>query len=109
MWGWFASLMEVRNEWSRYFEPDPLIRTYLGDFQVELLFSDGGEGRFDGKRLLSNSGPLLEPLRKESYFQRLFVEAGALCWPNGLELAPAYLYRECVETVGDELQIVSDR
>lgn len=68
---------------------------YLGDFQVALDFSNGREGVFDGHTLLQHSGPLLEPLRAEPYFRRLFVDAGALCWPNGLELSPARLYESC--------------
>ena len=68
---------------------------YLGNFQVALNFSDGKEGIFDGRALLARSGSLLEPLRNETYFQRLFIDAGALCWPNGLELSPARLYEMC--------------
>ena len=68
---------------------------YLGGFQVVLNFSDGKEGTFDGRVLLERSGSLLEPLRNETYFQRLFIDAGALCWPNGLELSPARLYEMC--------------
>ncbi len=68
---------------------------YQGDFQVALSFSDGKEGVFDGGALLQRRGPLLEPLRDESYFKRVFIDAGALCWPNGLELSPARLYDSC--------------
>lgn len=63
----------------------------LGNFRVMLEFSDGAEGEFDGRSLLARSGPLLEPLRDEAYFSRCFLDAGALCWPNGLELSPARL------------------
>jgi hypothetical protein len=69
---------------------------YKGDFQVALTFSDGKEGVFDGQGLLQRSGPLLEPLRNEAYFRRVFIDAGALCWPNGLELSPARLYETCL-------------
>lgn len=74
---------------------------YLGNFQVALSFSDGRDGTFDGKVLLKRTGSLLAPLRDESYFQRLFIDSGALCWPNGLELSPARLYETCrmLETV----------
>ncbi len=65
---------------------------YLENFQVELNFSNGQQGIFDGQVLLQRSGSLLEPLRKEAYFQRFFIDAGALCWPNGLELSPLKLY-----------------
>jgi len=68
---------------------------YIGDFQVALQFSDGAEGVFDGHALLLREGSLLVPLHEEGYFRRCFVDAGALCWPNGLELSPARL-RESV-------------
>ena len=37
-----------------------------------------------GRRVMGTlkSGPLLDPLREKKYFQPLFVESGALCWPN---------------------------
>jgi hypothetical protein len=68
---------------------------YQGEFQVSLRFSDGKEGIFDGRELLKRSGPLLEPLRDEAFFKRLFIDAGALSWPNGLELSPARLHENC--------------
>ena len=68
---------------------------YQGEFQVSLRFSDGKEGVFDGRELLKRSGPLLEPLRDEAYFKRFFIDAGALSWPNGLELSPARLHKTC--------------
>jgi hypothetical protein len=71
---------------------------YLGNYQVELVFSDGKEGVFDGSALLLRTGGLVVPLRDESYFKRLYIDAGALCWPNGLELAPSRLYENCKVT-----------
>lgn len=68
-----------------------LAARYIGYFQVALQFSDGAEGVFDGRALLQHEGSLLAPLREESYFRRCFVDSGALCWPNGLELSPARL------------------
>ena len=65
---------------------------YANNFKVLLTFSDGHEAIFDGKQLLKNEGPLLEALRDENYFKRVFIDAGALCWPNGLELSPHKLY-----------------
>ncbi|MEQ1533138.1 MAG: DUF2442 domain-containing protein [Sideroxydans sp.] len=74
---------------------------YLGNQQISFTFSDGREGTFDGAALLQKTGSLLEPLRDESYFTKFFIDAGALCWPNGLELSPARLYESCrtLETV----------
>jgi Protein of unknown function (DUF2442) len=69
---------------------------YQGDFQVTLSFSDGKEAVFDSHGLLQRSGPSLEPLRNEAYFKRLFIDAGALCWPHGVELSPARLHDTCL-------------
>ena len=68
-----------------------LTARYMGDFQVRLEFSDGTCGDFDGRSLLQRTGSLLEPLRDAAYFQRCFIDAGALCWPNGLELSAVRL------------------
>ncbi|MEY2632676.1 MAG: hypothetical protein RIR00_1330 [Pseudomonadota bacterium] len=68
---------------------------YRGEFQYLLEFSDTTVGVFEGRRLLERQGPLLDALREESFFARAFIEAGALCWPNGLELSPAKLHSDC--------------
>ena len=68
---------------------------YQGNFQIALSFSTGQEGVFDGNLLLQRSGPLLAPLRAEPYFRRAFIDAGTLCWPNGLELSPSKIYESC--------------
>jgi hypothetical protein len=71
---------------------------YLDEHRIELVFSDGKEGVFDASALLLRTGALVEALRDESYFKRLYIDAGALCWPNGLELAPSRLYENCMAT-----------
>ncbi|MCB1919467.1 MAG: DUF2442 domain-containing protein [Candidatus Competibacteraceae bacterium] len=66
---------------------------YIGNYRIELVFSDGQSGIFDLSAYLSTrQGPLLEPLRQEIYLQRFFIDTGALCWPNGLELSPDRLH-----------------
>jgi hypothetical protein len=63
------------------------------NFQLALTFSNGARGRFDGASyLFKRQGPLLDPLRQADYFRRCFVEAGAVCWPNGLELSGARVF-----------------
>ena len=69
---------------------------YVGGFQVSLIFSDGAEGNFNGREFLKRSGPMLDALRDEAFFRRVFIDAGALCWPNGLELSPTKLRESCV-------------
>ncbi|MEY4977841.1 MAG: hypothetical protein RLZZ352_111 [Pseudomonadota bacterium] len=65
---------------------------YTGDWKLELEFSDHTHGLFDADTYLANrKGPLLDALREPNYFKRAFVDAGAVCWPNGLELSAARL------------------
>jgi hypothetical protein len=66
-------------------------------FKLELDFSDHTHGVFDASAYLaSRSGPLLDKVRDPAYFKRFFIDAGALCWPNGLEISPARLRELCV-------------
>ena len=65
----------------------------VSDFKLELDFSDHTQGVFDATAYLATrSGPLLDKLRDANYFARVFIDAGALCWPNGLEISPAKVH-----------------
>nr|WP_300988996.1 DUF2442 domain-containing protein [Thiocapsa sp.] len=66
---------------------------YLGDGRIALVFSDGSQGIFDVRAYCAaRRGPLLQPLESEAYVKRFIIDAGALGWPNGLELSPERLY-----------------
>ena len=66
-------------------------------FTLEVNFSDHTQGVFDANAYLAGrSGPLLDKLRDPTYFQRFFIDAGALCWPNGLELSQAKVREQSV-------------
>lgn len=64
------------------------------DFTIWLRFSDGVEGDVD----LSDElyGKIFEPLRDPAFFRRFSVhpEFHTLCWPNGADLAPEFLYEK---------------
>jgi hypothetical protein len=68
----------------------------LGGFRLRVRFNDGSEGVHDFAALVEEPGPLLEPLRDQSYFARVFLEFGAPTWPNGFDIAPEWLRREMV-------------
>ena len=59
----------------------------LGGFRLRVRFSDGSEGVHDFTAMVSEPGPMLEPLRDEGYFSRVFLEFGAPTWPNGFDIA----------------------
>ena len=58
----------------------------LGDYRLMLEFSDDLVGERDFRPLIvRESGPMLEPLKDPAYFARVFIEDGALTWPNGYD------------------------
>ena len=67
------------------------------DFVLNLTFSDGSVASWSGAELLARGTVLTEPLRDPGFFRRAFVEAGALAWPNGLELSPSALHLRLAE------------
>jgi hypothetical protein len=72
----------------------------LGGFRLRVSFTDGSLGVHDFAALVKESGPMLEPLRDEGYFARVFLEFGAPTWPNGFDIAPEWLRRE-MEAAGE--------
>jgi hypothetical protein len=46
---------------------------------------------------VARGGPMVQPLKDEAYFARVFVDNGAPTWPNGYDLAPDALYEEMRE------------
>ncbi len=68
---------------------------YRGGHRVHLLFHDGREKTLDFSRWLV--GPVFEPPKDLAYFQRLFLEAGTVTWPNGADITPETLYRALSE------------
>ena len=60
---------------------------------LQVRFTDGASGSTDlSDRLF---GPMFEPLLDPNLFNQVRVdEFGAICWPNGADLAPDALYEK---------------
>lgn len=65
---------------------------YLDDYRIRLVFNDGLTGVADLRNALW--GEMFEPLLDRNNFSqiRLDPELGTVCWPNGADLAPEFLY-----------------
>ncbi len=66
----------------------------LADFRLEVKFVDGTQGLVDMARLLARDCGVFEPLRTPSFFNKVFVDDGAVAWPGGLDLAPDTMHEE---------------
>ena len=64
----------------------------LPDYRLFVEFADGVKGEVDlSSRLF---GPVFEPLEDPELFGQVSVDAfGAICWPNGADLAPDALHK----------------
>jgi hypothetical protein len=68
----------------------------IGPHCLSIRFDDGVTAQWDAD-LTEFFGPVGEPLRDPTYFSRVFIENGALVWPNGFDAAPDALYRDLVK------------
>lgn len=70
---------------------------YVHEKVLRLTFSDNSYGHYDLQPLLNRQTELVVPLNDELYFKQFYLELGALCWRNGLELSPGNIYRKLAE------------
>jgi hypothetical protein len=73
---------------------------WVRDHRLRFRFTDDSVGEYDFSTIVGESGPMVEPLRDLDYFKRVFLEFGAPTWPNGFDIAPAWLHQE-IEAAGD--------
>jgi len=65
---------------------------YERDYIIRVRFLDGTEGDIDLRDELY--GLIFEPLQDLDVFKQVFVHPDfhTLCWPNGADLAPEFVY-----------------
>jgi hypothetical protein len=64
----------------------------LGGFKLRVAFSDGSAGVQDFSSTAARDGEMVRPLKDPAFFARVFVELGALTWPNGFDVDPIALH-----------------
>jgi hypothetical protein len=73
---------------------DVTVVEVIGDYRLRLTFEGGtvGDVDFAGRDWRG----VFAPLRDPEYFARVTVDrdAGTICWPDGLDMAPEPLYAE---------------
>ncbi len=77
---------------------DVVYAKVTGPHSIHLRFEDGTEGKLDLSKHLEFEG-ILKPLEDPVYFMKAFLdeELGTVCWPNGADLSPTFLYQALAE------------
>ena len=63
----------------------------VGPHSLLLTFNDGLVKRLNLRRLLW--GEVFDPLRDPEYFAQVQLNEWTICWPNGADFAPEFLYQ----------------
>ena len=78
---------------------------HVGGYKLRVAFSDGSVGVHDFSSTVARDGEMVRPLKDTAFFARVFVELGALAWPNGFDLDPIALHDRMA--AADELSQVA--
>ena len=67
---------------------------HLGQYHLELTFTDGTCAELDFADRIVGRGGVFEPLEDVSYFAQVRVdpEIGTIVWPNDVDFCPDVLY-----------------
>jgi len=66
---------------------------YIGNYNIHLFFNNGKEGIANlEKTLFDDKRQIFSNLKEESHFRSFTLKHGTIVWPNGLDLAPEYLF-----------------
>lgn len=72
------------------------VRRYrvTGPYRLWLQFTDGLAGEWDFSHLATSDKPVTLPFRDPAFFNAVFLDFGALTWPNGYDWSPEALYAD---------------
>ena len=67
---------------------------FLQDKTIQIHFSDDSWGDYNLQSLFDKQSSLTKTLEDEASFKQFYLEMGALCWRNGLELSPSNIHHK---------------
>jgi hypothetical protein len=68
------------------------------DYYLICTLDDGNSYKYNMNFVLLRSGEMILPLRDISFFKKVYIESGALGWPNGYEI-----HGDTVERDGEKI------
>lgn len=66
----------------------------VAPYTIDVAFSDGRRGLWDCQFLTEAVGPMVEPFKDPAFFAQVWVEHGALTWPNGYDWSAEALHAD---------------
>jgi len=67
----------------------------LEDYKVYVEFNDGFKGTIDFRKILENDHrAIIRELLNKDLFKTVKVNLHTICWDNGVDFAPEYLYEQ---------------
>ena len=70
----------------------------LPGHKLAVTFCDGRNGTIDCSSVVTSPNPgIYAPLSSPEFFAQVRLELGALVWPNGADLDPAWLHVELAD------------
>lgn len=69
----------------------------VGPYRLSVAFNDGSRGEYDFRPMVAAGKGILAELSDRALFDRVFLDFGALTWPNGFDIAPEWLRRQMLE------------
>ena len=66
----------------------------LDGHRLWVRFSDGTEGVRDYSDMVREGGPVVDPLRDQLLFNKVFISFGVPSWPNGFDVDAINLHIE---------------
>ncbi len=72
------------------------VRRYriVGPYRLWLQFTDGLAGEWDFSELAADKRPVTAPFTDPAFFDKVFLDFGALTWPNGFDWSPEALHAD---------------
>jgi hypothetical protein len=80
---------------------------HLGGYKLRVGFSDGSAGVHDFSSTAARDGEMVQPLKDLAFFAEVFIELGALTWPNGFDLDPIALHDRMAKA-GELTQVAAE-
>ena len=67
----------------------------LGEYKIYIEFNDGFKGVVDFfNKISTDHREIIRELADKDKFKKIKVERHTLCWENGVDFAPEYLYEQ---------------